>query len=89
MVTEGEQIDIGLLKDATKQIKFQPLMIIDNGATTVGLPIVPGKIVTAEIIEPHIKGEKVLAIRYKSKKRVHKIRGHRQDFSRVLIKKID
>jgi large subunit ribosomal protein L21 len=89
LVTEGEQLDIGLLKDATKQLKFEPLLLINDDAVSVGLPTLSGKTVTAEVINPSFKGEKVIAIRYKPKKRVHKIRGHRQDFSCIVIKKID
>jgi ribosomal protein L21 len=35
-----------------------------------------------------VKAEKVTAIRYKAKKRVHKVRGHRQQHSVIKITKI-
>ena len=34
------------------------------------------------------KDDKVTAIRYKAKKRVHKVKGHRQTLTRITIDKI-
>jgi ribosomal protein L21 len=39
-------------------------------------------------VEQSVKGEKVVAIRYKPKKRVRKVRGHRQRHTLVKITKI-
>jgi ribosomal protein L21 len=44
--------------------------------------------VVAEIVEEDVKADKVTAIRYKAKKRVHKVHGHRQHQTVLKISKI-
>jgi large subunit ribosomal protein L21 len=88
LVTEGETLEVDLLKTDKPSVSFDALLLIDGEKTTVGTPIVAGASVTAEVVDPEVKGEKVLAIRYKPKKRVHKVRGHRQRHSVIKISKI-
>lgn len=88
LVTEGDKIEVELLKDADKTVTFSPLLVIDGGKTTVGKPEVAGVKVTAEVLEADKATEKVTAIRYKAKKRVNKKRGHRQHKTVLSIKKI-
>lgn len=68
-----------------KQLTLQPLLVFDDTDTQVGTPYVEGTKVTAKVVEPEVKGDKVIATRYKPKKRVHKRRGHRQRYSRIKI----
>ena len=84
---EGDVIDVELL-DAEKSVEFAPLLVIDGDKTTVGTPEVKGVKVTAEVVEPVVKADKVMAIRYKAKKRVHTVRGHRQKHTQIKISKI-
>ena len=88
VVTEGETIEVELLKDAGKTATFVPLLTIDGEKVTVGTPEVSGAKVTAEIVEADKQADKVTSIRYKSKKRVHKVRGHRQHQTVLKITKI-
>lgn len=88
LVTEGETLEVELLKADGKTANFVPLLVIDGEKTTVGVPEVSGTKVTAEIVDPEVKADKVMAIRYKAKKRVHKVRGHRQRHTLVKITKI-
>ena len=88
VVTEGETIEVDLIKDAGKTASFEALLVIDGDKTTVGAPLVSGVKVTADVVEADEKGEKVLAIRYKAKKRVHTVRGHRQRHTTLKISKI-
>ena len=88
VVVEGETLEIELLRDASKTVSFEPILIIDGEKVTVGQPTVVGAKVTAEIIESDIKADKVTAIRYKAKKRVHKVHGHRQRQTHIKITKI-
>lgn len=88
IVTEGESIEVELLKQEGKTASFVPLLIIDGDKTTVGSPEVPGVKVTAEIIEADVQGDKTLSLRYKAKKRVHTVRGHRQRHTQLKITKI-
>lgn len=87
IVSEGDVIEVELL-DAEKSVEFEPLLIIDGDKTTVGAPTVKGAKVTAEIVEQSVKSDKVMAIRYKAKKRVHTVRGHRQKHTQIKISKI-
>jgi large subunit ribosomal protein L21 len=41
--------------------------------------------VTAKVVDDLVKGDKIQVIRYKAKKRVHKLNGHRQKYSKIEI----
>src|ERR1700730_17118997 len=81
LVSEGETLAVELLHKVGKTVEFEPLMIIDNEKINIGTPVVEKVTVTAEVINQDVQADKVMAIRYKAKKRVHKIRGHRQHHS--------
>ena len=88
LVSEGETVDVEKIKADGKTATFKALLVIDGDKVSVGTPEVSGVSVTAEITEPEVKAEKVTSIRYKAKKRVKTVRGHRQVHTRVTIKKI-
>ncbi|HEU5004921.1 MAG TPA: 50S ribosomal protein L21 [Candidatus Saccharimonadales bacterium] len=87
LVSEGEQVEVELLQ-AGKTVDFDPLLVIDGEKVSVGTPLVSGAKVSAEVVEQEVKADKVVAIRYKAKKRVRKVRGHRQRHTLVKITKI-
>lgn len=87
LVSEGETLEVELLKTSDKKVEFKPLLVIDGDKTEVGTPELSSK-VTAEIIEQEVKADKVTAIRYKAKKRVKKVHGHRQRHTQLKITKI-
>lgn len=87
LVSENEKLKIDLVGDE-KKLTFEPLMVIDGEKVQVGQPSVKGAVVEATVVEALVKDEKVTAIRYKAKKRVNKVRGHRQQHSIVQITKI-
>jgi len=60
----------------------------NDGAVTVGTPVIEGAKVVAEIINPLVKGDKVLVFHKKRRKGHRKLNGHRQQFSQILIKEI-
>ena len=88
LVAEGETIDVELIKDAKDKVTFEPLMVIDGEKATVGAPAVQGIKVSASIVEADVQQDKVTSIRYKAKKRVHKVRGHRQRLTTLKIDSI-
>jgi large subunit ribosomal protein L21 len=88
LVTEGETIDVELLHSDDKKVSFEPLLVIDGDAVTVGTPSVAKVTVSAEVVADEVKADKVTSIRYKAKKRVHKVRGHRQQHTQIKITKI-
>jgi large subunit ribosomal protein L21 len=88
LVQEGETIRVELLKDLGKTVDFDVLLSIDGDITVVGSPLVEKAKVTAEVVEADVQADKVTSIRYKAKKRVHKVRGHRQHQTVLKITKI-
>ncbi len=88
LVAEGEVLKIELLKQEGKTATFVPLLVIDGDKATVGTPEVSGAKVTAEVLVDDVQADKVTSIRYKAKKRVHTVRGHRQHNTQIKITKI-
>lgn len=88
VVQEGETIEVELLKADKKTVSFEPLLVIDGDKTTVGTPTVAGVKVNGEVVAADVAGQKVTAIRYKAKKRVRKVHGHRQHHTSLKITKI-
>lgn len=87
LVSEGELVDVELLA-ADKKVTFEPLLVIDGDKVTVGTPAVSAAKVTAEVVEQDVQADKVTSIRYKAKKRVHTVRGHRQHHTKLKITSI-
>ncbi len=87
LVAEGDQLEVELLAGEAKTTNFEPLMVIDGSKVQVGKPSLSGSKVTVDVLGD-IKADKVVSIRYKAKKRVHKVRGHRQSLTSIKIKSI-
>ena len=85
LVAEGETIDVELLKGDAKKHSFEALLVIDGDKVTVGAPAVQKTAVTAEVVEADKQADKVTSIRYKAKKRVHTVKGHRQHQTSLKI----
>lgn len=88
VVHEGETLNVELIKDASKTVSFEPLLVIDGDNVQIGAPTVDKAKVTAEVVESDVQNDKVTSIRYKAKKRVHTVRGHRQHQSVLKITSI-
>ena len=89
VVAEGDTVTVERLADADKKsVKFDALLVIDGDKVSVGTPLVGGVSVTASVVDAEAKADKVTAIRYKAKKRVHKLHGHRQLQTVIKIDKI-
>ncbi len=88
LVHEGETFNVELIKSDDNTLTFIPLLVIDEEKIEVGSPQVLTSTVTAQVIEPMVMADKVTSIRYKAKKRVHKIHGHRQRLTNLKITKI-
>jgi large subunit ribosomal protein L21 len=87
LVKEGETLQVERIKSEDKKLNFAPLLVIDGDKTSVGTPEIKGATVTAKVVEES-KADKVTSIRYKAKKRVHKVHGHRQVLTTITIDKI-
>lgn len=88
VVQEGDTVSVELLKDAGKTVSFDTLLVIDGENVSVGAPLVDKVKVTADVVEADKQADKVTSIRYKAKKRVRTVRGHRQHQTILKITKI-
>jgi len=71
------------------KVEFDKVLLADNdGAVTIGAPAIEGAKVVAEIVNPLVKGDKVLIFHKKRRKGHRKLNGHRQQFSQIVIKEI-
>ncbi len=90
LVEENTVIDVELLnKDGKdKTVEFKPLLFINDDDIEVGKPYLDKRTVIADIVNEDIQTDKVTSIRYKAKKRVHTVKGHRQHKTVLKITKI-
>ncbi len=74
--------------DAGSTVEFtEVLMLAGSGDPKLGMPLVSGAKVTAEVVE-HGRGPKVIAFKKRRRKNSRRKRGHRQDLTTVRIKQI-
>ena len=65
------------------------MLLLDNeGAIAVGAPTVEGAKVVAEVINPLVKGDKVIVFKMKRRKDYRKKNGHRSQYTQLEIKSI-
>ena len=83
LVETGQILKVELVGDS-KTLEFEPLLIIDGNKTQVGTPTVAGVKVLAEVLD-EAKGPKVKVFKFKPKKRVKKLTGHRQTYSQIRV----
>ncbi len=69
-------------------ITFDNVLLLDDGGTvTVGAPRVEGALIKGTVLG-HVKGDKVIVFKKKRRKGYRKTRGHRQQFTKVMIEEI-
>jgi large subunit ribosomal protein L21 len=86
IVEKDQTLELELLGNARK-LELEALLVIDGDKISVGAPFVDGVKVFAEVIE-EVKGEKIKVLKFKPKKRVKRLTGHRQHYTQVKITKI-
>jgi large subunit ribosomal protein L21 len=90
-VAEGDIIRTDLLEaQVGDTVTFDRVILGSNGAGSVaiGTPAVAGASVSGKVLR-QAKDKKILVFKYKPKKRVRKLVGHRQRFAEIRIEKID
>lgn len=88
----GKKLFVNHLKDAEagKAVEFDRVLLVDNdGAVTVGAPTVDGAKVVAEVVNPLVKGDKVVVFKMKRRKDYRVKNGHRTHFTEVEVKSIN
>jgi large subunit ribosomal protein L21 len=86
---EGEPIEVDRLPvDAGDNVGLERvLMVVDGEDITVGTPTVEGVQVSTTVTE-HFKGPKIIVFKYSPKKRIRVKRGHRQQYTRLMVNAI-
>ena len=88
---EGKKLFVHHIKDveAGKTVEFDKVLLVDkDGAVTVGAPTVEGAKVVVEVVNPLVKGDKVIVFKMKRRKDYRKKNGHRAQFTEVTIKSV-
>ena len=90
-VEEGKKLYVHHIQnvEANATVEIEKVLLVDNdGVVTVGTPTVEGAKVVLEVVCPLIKGDKVLVFHKRRRKGYRKLRGHREQFTQVLVKSI-
>ncbi|TSC94542.1 MAG: large subunit ribosomal protein L21 [Candidatus Berkelbacteria bacterium Athens1014_28] len=82
------KIDAKVDSKEKKLVISDVLLISDEGSLKIGKPLVGNTSVEMEIVEV-IKSKKVLVVKHHAKKRYRRTKGHRQDQTILLVKKIN
>ena len=88
-VEEGDQIAVEKLNVAPEAtVNFdQVLLIVKDDKMEIGKPLIDKAKVRAKVLE-NFKEKKIRVVKFKSKSRYLRTRGHRQQKTKVLIEKI-
>ena len=79
-----EKLDV----EAGAEVTFDQVVLVGGDKTEVGTPIVQGATVVGTV-EKQGKQKKVVTYKYKPKKGSHRKQGHRQPYTKVVIKAIN
>ncbi|BAQ24559.1 50S ribosomal protein L21 [Streptococcus troglodytae] len=79
-----EKLDV----EAGAEVTFDQVVLVGGDKTVVGTPIVKGATVVGTV-EKQGKQKKVVTYKYKPKKGSHRKQGHRQPYTKVVIKAIN
>jgi len=85
-VTVGQAIEVEKLDgDVGDEVTLgRVLLVAGEGTTSIGTPIVEGAAVKATIDAQH-KADKVIVFKMKAKKRYRRLKGHRQQLTRLTV----
>ena len=84
-VEEGTELFIEKVEgNAGDKVTFDKVIMLDG---KVGRPYVDGAKVTGEIVKQG-KQRKIIVFKYNPKKNYHKTQGHRQPYTKVVIKSV-
>ena len=88
---EGKKLFVHHMKEveAGNTVEFEKVLLVDkDGAVQVGAPTVSGAKVVCEVVNPLVKGDKVIVFKMKRRKDYRKKNGHRAQFTEIQIKQV-
>ena len=88
---QGKKLFVHHIKDveAGKTVEFDKVLLVDaDGAVKVGAPTVDGAKVVCEVVNPLVKGDKVIVFKMKRRKDYRVRNGHREQYTEVVIKSV-
>ena len=100
---QGKKLFVHHIKDAQEgqTVEFNKVLLVDKegsvqvgdgckkeGSLRVGPPAVEGAKVVCEVVNPLVKGDKVIVFKMKRRKDYRKKNGHRAQFTEVAIKEV-
>jgi len=87
-VQVGQTVEVELLPaEVGQKVELDRVLMIGDGTTVVGNPLIPGAKVVATVLD-ETRGRKILVFKYKPKVRYRRLLGHRQDLLRLRIDEI-
>jgi large subunit ribosomal protein L21 len=90
-VQEGDKLNIPkLTAEQGKEVIFNRVLLIsrDEKEPLVGKPYLEGAKIEAQVLSIG-KGEKILVYKFKRRVKYRRKKGHRQDYTQIMISKIN
>ena len=86
---EGQSIVVEKLPyEVGETLNFDEVLLFTDGKSTkVGQPTVAGASVSTEVVDQY-RGKKIVVFKYKSDTGYRKKQGHRQSYTRLMVKSI-
>jgi len=90
-VEEGITLFTEKLKDFAEgdQVVFDRVLLLkDDSGVKVGKPYLENVKIVGKVVR-HGRGKKIRVVKFRPRKNYHRVKGHRQWFTEVLIEKIE
>ena len=87
---EGQTIEVDLLStEVGKTLKLDDVLLVADGDNVmIGSPTVSGASVSTSVVD-HFKAPKIIIFKYHPRKRYRLKKGHRQQYTRLMVDSID
>lgn len=88
---QGKKLFVHHIKNSQEgqAVEFEKVLLVDKDSSVeVGAPTVEGAKVVCEVLNPLVKGDKVIVFKMKRRKDYRKKRGHREQFTEIRIKEV-
>lgn len=88
-VAPGDTIKVDrLVGEVNGEVRLEKVLLVsDDSGVKVGTPVIAGAAVRATVVD-HVKGDKIVVFKYKSKKRYRRKSGFRAQLTTLKIEEI-